>query len=312
MISPQKAQGPHSMPRIRPSRFALGPLLALVSLAACGGPGYTVPPITPSPTAERHVGSWVWFDLLTHDSQAVERFYGELFGWEFQSDGTDSPYTSVLHRGQPIAGIFQIEELEQDVRRARWVPYLSVQDVAVAVSVVQGQGGTVFADARTMKNRGEIAVVGDPQGAVFGVVYSDSGDPPDLPATPGGFLWTELWTKNVQDAVDFYHTLVGYTHVVVDFPGAGDYDVLHAEDKPQAGVIKLPFDEVLPHWLPYVLVDDPAALAARVEELGGRVLLGPHEELRGGSVAIISDPSGAAITIQKWPVEGGQVGRFPQ
>ena len=34
--------------------------------------------------------------------------------------------------------------------------------------------------------------------------------------------------------------------------------------------------------------------------------------LRNGSVAIISDPSGAAITIQKWPIDGSDVRGFPQ
>jgi len=42
----------------------------------------------------------------------------------------------------------------------------------------------------------------------------------------------------------------------------------------------------------------------RVEELGGRVLFPPDPEIRGGGVAVVADPSGAAITIQKWPPEG--------
>ncbi len=45
-------------------------VLGLALLSACG-PTYTVPPITPQPTGERHVGKWVWFDLLTHDAEAA-------------------------------------------------------------------------------------------------------------------------------------------------------------------------------------------------------------------------------------------------
>ncbi len=291
---------------------AAASLLVALSSVACGGTGYTVPPLTPTPTAEHHVGSWVWYDLLTHDSPMVQQFYAELFGWEFVSDPNGGPYTSVVHRGAPIAGIFEVDELDEEVSRARWVPYVSVADVDAAVAIAQGQGGEVYADARELNDRGQIAVLGDPQGAVFGVVRSPTGDPPDVPAAPGDFLWNELWTRNVQDAVDFYHTLVGYSHVVIDFPGSGDYDVLQAEDRPRAGVLELPFEDVLPNWLPYVLVDDPSAVAARVDELGGRVLLGPHEELRGGSVAIITDPSGAALTIQKWPLDGSESRGFPQ
>jgi predicted enzyme related to lactoylglutathione lyase len=174
------------------------------------------------------------------------------------------------------------------------------------------QGGEVLAEPQDLDTRGRIAVLRDPRGAVFGVLTSASGDPADLDTPPGGFLWNELWTDDVQASVDFYHNLAGYRHVVVDFPTGGDYDVLQAEERPRGGVVEIPFEEVRPNWLPYVLVEDPLAIVARVEELGGAVLLAPHEELRAGSVAIIADPSGAALTVQKWPIEGEGRGAFPQ
>ena len=58
---------------------------------------------------------------------------------------------------------------------------------------------------------------------------------------------------------------------------------------------------VPPNWLPYVLVADPAALAARVEGLGGRVLLSPQPEHRKGSLAVVADPTGAVVALQKFP-----------
>jgi hypothetical protein len=70
-------------------------------------------------------------------------------------------------------------------------------------------------------------------------------------------------------------------------------------------VNQLPWEEVQSNWLPYVKVDDPAATAARVEALGGRVLFAPSPEARNGSVALVMDPTGAAFAIQKWPPEGG-------
>lgn len=301
------------MTRCRTVHAVLLTLCTAVPLAqGCARPGIIVPPLTPTPTAERHVGKWVWFDLLTHDAAAAERFYAGLFGWEFAAPEDGGRYTTILHQGRPIAGLYEVDELPGDIPRARWIPYVSVDDVDAAVALVRGRGGSVFADARDLEHRGRIAVLGDPQGAVFGVVDSSSGDPPDLPPPTGAFLWNELWTHGLPEAVDFYHALVGYSHVVVDFPGGGDYDVLQSEARPRAGVIESPFEEVLPNWLPYVLVDDPVGLAARVESLGGRVLLGPHEELRRNSVAIVSDPSGAAITLQKWPIEGEEARGFPQ
>jgi len=286
---------------------------ATTAAAACGGRGYTVPPVTATPTAERHLGKWVWFDLLTHDGDATERFYSELFGWEFAEPASDdSPFRSISLGGTPIAGMFVVPEGDDRVSRARWVPYVSVADVDDAVRFVERHGGEVLAEAQDLADRGRLAVVEDPQGAVFGMLHSASGDPADLDAVPGGFLWTELWTHDVQDAVNFYHGLAGYSHVVVQFPSAGDYDVLQAEERPRAGVLELPFEGVDPNWLPYVRVDDPQAIAQRAEELGGAVFLGPHEELRRGTVAIIIDPSGAALTIQQWPIPGEERRGFPQ
>jgi hypothetical protein len=48
-------------------------------------------------------------------------------------------------------------------------------------------------------------------------------------------------------------------------------------------------------------VADPAAAAARAESLGGRILLAPSPEVREGTIAIVADPSGAILALQKWP-----------
>jgi len=86
---------------IIPSRVRAG-LLALVAaaVAACASSGPTVIPITPEPTDEYHPGKFVWYDLLTEDLDRAKRFYGGLFGWEFEADGDDD-YVSILHRGRP-------------------------------------------------------------------------------------------------------------------------------------------------------------------------------------------------------------------
>ena len=58
----------------------------LVALLAAGCTAITVnlPPITETPTDQRHKGKVVWHDLLTNTPEASRRFYGELFGWEFE------------------------------------------------------------------------------------------------------------------------------------------------------------------------------------------------------------------------------------
>ena len=48
---------------------------------------------------------------------------------------------------------------------------------------------------------------------------------------------------------------------------------------------------------------DAAAAAKKAEALGGRILLAPKPEVRNGTLAIVTDPSGAALALQKWPIE---------
>jgi predicted enzyme related to lactoylglutathione lyase len=61
-----------------------------------------------------------------------------------------------------------------------------------------------------------------------------------------------------------------------------------------------PIDGLAPLWSTYVRVEDPAAITARVEALGGRVLLPAQQRDLGGQVALIADPSGAGFVIQTW------------
>jgi hypothetical protein len=72
--------------------------------------------------------------------------------------------------------------------------------------------------------------------------------------------------------------------------------------RPRAGIIKIPFENVKPHWMPYIAVKDPSEIVKRVEQLGGTVYLGT-EGIAGNNAAIIADPSGAVFTVQKWPLE---------
>ena len=55
----------------------------LLLLTNCSRELPKVPPVTASPSGEYHPGKFVWHDLMTTDVPAVKKFYGDLFGWEF-------------------------------------------------------------------------------------------------------------------------------------------------------------------------------------------------------------------------------------
>ena len=69
----------------------------------------------------------------------------------------------------------------------------------------------------------------------------------------------------------------------------------------RAGIMRMPFAGMQPTWLVSVMVADPAASAQRAKQLGGRVLLAPRMDVRKGSVALVADPSGAVLALQRWP-----------
>ncbi len=277
-------------------------LSVLISFAACTSTQLAVPPVTTTPTNDYKVGKFIWYDLLTNDVLAVKTFYGGLFGWEFEGEErVDAEYTIIKQNGIPIGGIVYRDDKKVD--HSQWLSYLSVPDVDKAVDMTKAKNGTIYREPFELPNRGRVAVVADPQGAAVVLIKSRSGDPADRGLIKNNWLWTELFASDVKEAADFYTLLVGYTVEEFDTGLKIPYYVFKKNDAPRGGLLKLPWEEVKPNWLPYVLVDNPTETADKVQSLGGKVLIAPNKEIRKGSVALIQDPSGAVLAIQKWPIE---------
>ncbi len=65
-------------------------------------------------------------------------------------------------------------------------------------------------------------------------------------------------------------------------------------------------DNVHSHWMNFIRVDDTVASAAKVQKLGGSVLVEPHVDRHGGKVAIVADPSGAPFGLMELGVKEAQ------
>ena len=207
-----------------PPASRLTVFLALTALTACSPRQTIVPPLTPTPSAYHKVGQFVWYDLLTNDLEGSKHFYGELFGWTFDDGGEESPvFTTILHNGRPIGGIADTREMQQDVNVSQWVSNLSVPDVDRAVEKVLRLGGSVSGEPQDLPHRGRVAVVRDDQNALLALVSSPTGNPPLDRTEVGGWLWTELWTRNAEASLAFYEGLVGYESVEYEAQNPGDY-----------------------------------------------------------------------------------------
>ena len=288
-------------------------LVALVlALLAAGCTAVTVnlPPITETPTDERHNGKVVWRDLLTNTPEASRRFYGELFGWEFEQPrlfvgvGSGDSYMLIRHNGKLIGGMVDTNALGKQENISQWITTISVADIDAAVERVAGAGGKVVNAPESIGDRGRMAVIEDSTGALFAMVQTKGGDPADSEPVQDAWLWDELWTSDVDSATGFYRTVIGFEYKDHEIENAdGDYRVLGYADKPRAGVLKNPFENERPVWVNYIRVGDPSAVTAKVEELGGRVLVEAQSRPIGGEVAFIAGPSGAGVALQTWPLK---------
>lgn len=274
-------------------RFAA--LLSLIFLCGCSVPKQ--PAITAAPTRAELPGKFVWHDLLTSDPAAAQRFYSELFGWQFQP--SNSEYTLVTQAGRPIGGILDTRKAKTKVL-AQWLGSVSVADVDSAVGVIKAGGGKLHWGPKSLGPRGEVALVADAHDVPFVVMRAPDGDPPNASPDVNGWLWDELWTRDPEAATRFYEKLASYQVNAKDTGDDRVYYVLESGGQPRAGVTRLLATDVKPTWLSYVRVADVNATVGRVESLGGRVLIAPTPKIRDGRVALIQDPTGAAVAIQEW------------
>lgn len=81
--------------------------------------------------------------------------------------------------------------------------------------------------------------------------------------------------------------------------------MLENENRPRAGIVKIPFENVKPHWMPYIAVKDPSEIVKKLSSSVELFILA-QKRIAGNNAAIIADPSGAVFTVQKWPLEKGE------
>jgi predicted enzyme related to lactoylglutathione lyase len=286
-----------------------------VALLAAGCTAITVnlPPITETPTDQRHNGKVVWHDLLTNTPEASRRFYSELFGWEFEQPrvfigvGSGDSYMLIRHDGRLIGGMVDTNALGRKDNISQWITTISVPDIDAAVERVAGAGGKVINAPESIGERGRMAVIEDATGALFAMIQTKKGDPADAEPVHNGWLWDELWTSDVDAATGFYQAVLDFQHTDHEIENADrEYRVLRYGGKPRAGVLKNPFGKERPVWVNYIRVEDPSAVTAKVESLGGRVLVEAQARPIGGEVAFIAGPSGAGVALQTWPLDRGE------
>lgn len=112
-------------------------------------------------------GTVNWFQIDTDDAAGAEKFYGELFGWNFGTDPSGPDYRLAMKPGGdgPQGGIFDTKGRLPN--RAAF--FVVVSDVAAAAEHTERLGGKVVTPAVTTPDGLTFAHLQDPAGSVFGV-----------------------------------------------------------------------------------------------------------------------------------------------
>ncbi len=250
--------------------------------------------------AQASPGRVVWHDLVTPDLEISKVFYSELFGWTWRAPSSGKGVTYVVGEmtGAAMAGL--AESADGKKNPSQWITYFAVSDVKRSAKEADDSGAKVVVKPTTTGSwHDESALLTDPQGAAFALMKRGA-EPNDSATRPANdWLWVELWTVNVDSAAAFYGRVLGYTRKPVKVAGKA-YTLFLRDTTPTAGMLEIPVKDVQPNWLPTIRVTDVHATVAKAGALGGRVIMAPRDDVRNATVAIIADPTGAALTVQQW------------
>ena len=109
-------------------------------------------------------GALSWNELGSPDLDASAAFYGDLFGWTTEPMPGDMPYLIIQTAAQRSNG--GIRPPMPEGAPPFWLVYFATDDLGISLAKVSEHGGSVLM-GDTDIGIAHIAVVADPQGAVF-------------------------------------------------------------------------------------------------------------------------------------------------
>jgi predicted enzyme related to lactoylglutathione lyase len=243
-------------------------------------------------------GAFCWVDAATTDAAAAKSFYTGLFGWEMEDNdaGDGAVYTTCRIGGDAVCGLYEMsEEMRSTGAPPNWTSYVSVDSADAAVARAKELGGGAIDGAFDVLDIGRMAVLKDPQGAVFAVWQPRARIGAERVNDVGCLCMNELATTDIEAARSFYEGLFGWTTETVDAGPEGPLALAHNGETLNASFFAVR-DGAPAHWRPVFTVESTETAVERVCELGGKQLLEPLE-LPDGSIAMVLDPQGVLFAL---------------
>lgn len=114
----------------------------------------------------------------------------------------------------------------------------------------------------------------------------------------GAFCWSECSTSDVDGAKAFYSEVFGLDIEETPIPG-GVYVQFLKDGKYVAGLGQQQEQEreqgIPPHWNTYIAVENADVVTKEAERLGATIVAPAFNVLESGRMAVVADPTGAAI-----------------
>jgi uncharacterized protein len=245
-------------------------------------------------------GSFVWYELITPDADAAQRFYADVIGWTVTSGAMPviDYRIAMSPDGDAIGGLLQPPGAAGPTA---WRGYIEVADVDATVADITGAGGAVHLPPMDVPNVGRLAMLADPQGATFYVIASTGPDARAFQAaggsTPGHATWNELAAPDPAAAIAFYTDRFGWRQDgAMPMGPLGEYQFLQHGDVAIGAVMPVVMKARL-GWQVYFHVADIDAAADRLRIGGGTVIQGPDPVPGDFHAVVAEDPAGARFGL---------------
>jgi predicted enzyme related to lactoylglutathione lyase len=246
-------------------------------------------------------GTFCWLDLGTTDAAGAKKFYETVFGWvtEDLAMGESGTYTMIHVGDKELGGMYELRaEQRSQGAPPSWMGYVLVENADATVAKVSGLGGTVIMKPFDVMDKGRMAILRDPTGAVFAVWQDKSHGGSGMAAGPGTPCWYELVTKDTAAAGKFYRALFGWK-LQERVMGSMNYTMFRVGEASAAGMMptRPEYGDAPAHWMVYFEVEDLDASVATATSAGANVIV-PRMEVEGvGQFSLMADPQGANLSL---------------
>jgi hypothetical protein len=248
------------------------------------------------------VGAPTWIDLATSDLERAKQFYGNVFGWTFESAGPEyGGYVNAFSGGHAVAGLMTNDP--QWNSPDGWTTYLHTADIRATLATAVEAGAVTCAqpvEPTEVKDKGWMAMLVDPTGAFFGLWQPIEHHGFEVFGEAGAPIYHQLTSRDYAKALDFYRRVFGWQIESVSDTDEFRYSTADFDGEALVGImdgttINMP-EGVPSNWFFFLGSDDVDKTVALVRDNGGSVIR-DAEDTPYGRLAAVADPTGAGFNL---------------